>query len=94
MAVEQSVAQCEADVQLRNSEVTSAQLEFDSVSHTLHILETQKAEAQKRLDEIDEMVCVDSIWIRLMFFFNFPWQFFFVLIKTSQNVVLVVLYLV
>jgi prefoldin subunit 5 len=38
------------------------QKELDSITGTLHQLENQKKEAQKCLDELDENVCILSIF--------------------------------
>ena len=56
MALEQEKAQKEADIKISNSEVLALQKEFDAISTTVNQLETQKCEAQKRLDELDDKV--------------------------------------
>lgn len=56
LKLEQERAQKEADVRIRNGEVTAAVKEFEAISATLHQLERQKGEAQKMLDELDDKV--------------------------------------
>lgn len=56
MNLEQEKAQKEADIKISNSEVLALQKEFDAISCTVKQLETQKCEAQKRLDELDDKV--------------------------------------
>ena len=56
MTLEQEKAQKEADIKISNSEVLALQKEFDAISCTVKQLETQKCEAQKRLDELDDKV--------------------------------------
>ena len=56
LGLEQEKAQKEADIKISNSEVLALQKEFDAVSTTVNQLETQKCEAQKRLDELDDKV--------------------------------------
>jgi epidermal growth factor receptor substrate 15 len=56
MKLEQEKAQKEADIKIRNGEVVSLQKELDALSNSVKQLEMQKAEAQKRLDELDDKV--------------------------------------
>lgn len=56
LQVEREKLQCDADVRLRQGEVTMLQKELDAVTSTLTQLESQKKEAQKRLDELDDKV--------------------------------------
>jgi len=56
MKLEQEKTQKEADIKIKNGEVLALQKELDAVSNTVKQLETQKAEAQKRLDELDDKV--------------------------------------
>ena len=56
MSLEQEKAQTEADIKIRYTEVSAFEKELDAVSNTLKQLENQKAEAQKRLDELDDKV--------------------------------------
>lgn len=58
MKLEQEKAQKEADIKIKNTEVLALQKELDAVSNTVKQLETQKAEAQKRLDELDDKVSI------------------------------------
>ena len=50
--------QQEADMKLRQSEVMMLQKELDGLTSTLTQLDTQKKEAQKRLDELNDKVSV------------------------------------
>jgi epidermal growth factor receptor substrate 15 len=56
MKLEQEKTQKEADIKIRNGEVVSLQKELDALSNSVKQLEMQKAEAQKRLDELDDKV--------------------------------------
>ena len=56
MRLEVDKAQKEADIQIRNGEVAALQKEQDALNTTVSQLENQKAEAQKRLDELDDKV--------------------------------------
>jgi len=56
MKLEQEKTQKEADIKIKNGEVVALQKELDAVSNTVKQLEMQKAEAQKRLDELDDKV--------------------------------------
>ena len=58
MKLEQEKTQKEADIKIKNGEVLALQKELDAVSNTVKQLEMQKAEAQKRLDELDDKVCM------------------------------------
>ena len=62
MKLEQEKTQKEADIKIKNGEVLALQKELDAVSNTVKQLEMQKAEAQKRLDELDDKVInTDSV---------------------------------
>jgi len=54
--LETEIAQKEADIRIRNGEVRNLQTELDTLSATFKQLETQKREAQKRLDDLDAQV--------------------------------------
>jgi epidermal growth factor receptor substrate 15 len=54
--MEQDKAQKEADIRIRNGEVQILQKELDSILLTVKQLETQKGEAQKCLDDLDDKV--------------------------------------
>lgn len=54
--LETEIAQKEADIRIRNGEVRNLQTELDTLSATFKQLETQKREAQKRLDDLDSQV--------------------------------------
>ena len=56
MQLEVDKSQKEADIQIRNGEVAALQKEQDALNLTVSQLENQKAEAQKRLDELDDKV--------------------------------------
>ena len=56
MKLEQEKAQEDADIKIRNGEVATQQKELDAINATVKQLETQKGEAQKRLDELDDKV--------------------------------------
>ncbi len=56
MKLEKERAQKEADIRIRNGECAMFQKELDAILSTVKQLETQKGEAQKRLDELDEKV--------------------------------------
>ena len=56
MQLEVDKAQKEADIRIRNGEVAALQKEQDALNLTVSQLENQKAEAQKRLDELDDKV--------------------------------------
>ena len=58
MTLEQDRAQKEADIKIRTVEVQTLQKELDAINTTLKQLETQKGEAQKRLDDLDDKVGV------------------------------------
>ena len=66
MKLEQEKTQKEADIKIKNGEVLSLQKELDAVSNTVKQLETQKTEAQKRLDELDDKVGVLTLWRPLL----------------------------
>jgi peptidoglycan hydrolase CwlO-like protein len=67
MKLEQEKAQKEADIKIRNGEVVSLQKELDALSNSVKQLEVQKAEAQKRLDELDDKVLIFIIAIAFFF---------------------------
>jgi len=54
LKLEQEKSQKEADVRIRNGEVAALQKELDAINSTVGQLGMQKAEAQKRLDELDD----------------------------------------
>ncbi|BFZ17146.1 hypothetical protein BsWGS_20184 [Bradybaena similaris] len=54
LLLERDKAQHEADIKIRQSEVQVLQKELDSLTGTLAQLDSQKKEAQKRLDELDD----------------------------------------
>lgn len=56
LQLERDKAQQEADIKIRQSEVLVLQKELDSLNGTLTQLDSQKKEAQKRLDELDDKV--------------------------------------
>ena len=56
LQIEREKLQYEVDVRLRQGEVTMLQKELDAITGTLTQLESQKKEAQKRLDELDDKV--------------------------------------
>ena len=60
MQLEQQKVQYDAEVKLRNAEVQNLQKELDVINGTVTKLENQKGEAQKRLDELDDRVCVNT----------------------------------
>lgn len=56
LQLEREKAQSEADIKISQGEVQTLQKELESITATLHQLENQKKEAQKRLDALDEKV--------------------------------------
>ena len=54
--MEQEKAQKAADIRIRGGEVQVLQKDLDLINGTAMKLETQKAEAQKKLDELDDRV--------------------------------------
>jgi len=66
MKLEQEKTQKEADIKIKNGEVLALQKELDAVSNTVKQLEMQKAEAQKRLDELDDKVTSRTADSRVM----------------------------
>ncbi|XP_070194769.1 epidermal growth factor receptor substrate 15-like 1 isoform X2 [Littorina saxatilis] len=54
LQIEREKLQYDADVRLRQGEVNLLQKELDAMTGTLTQLESQKKEAQKRLDELDD----------------------------------------
>ncbi|GFO23099.1 epidermal growth factor receptor substrate 15-like 1 [Plakobranchus ocellatus] len=54
LQLERDKSQMDADLKIRQSEVTVLQRELDSLNGTLTQLDSQKREAQKRLDELDD----------------------------------------
>ena len=72
MTLEQDRAQKEADIKIRTVEVQTLQKELDAINTTLKQLETQKGEAQKRLDDLDDKVGVGhEIEISQEYFISF-----------------------
>ena len=55
-AAERERATLEQDQRLALTELELLQKDFDAVSTTVRMLEMQKSEAQKRLDELDDKV--------------------------------------
>ena len=58
LILDQERAQQEADIKIRGGEVAALQKELDAINVTVHMLDKQKAEAQKRLDDLDEKVYI------------------------------------
>lgn len=56
--LENDVVQKEADIRIKNGEVRNLQSELDTLVATLKQLESQKGEAQKRLNDLKAQVCV------------------------------------
>ena len=56
LGLETEKAQRDADMRIHNSDVLTLQKEYDAVSSSLKQLESQKCEAQKRLDELANKV--------------------------------------
>ena len=56
MQLEKDKAQRAADIRIRNGEVAGLQKEVDAINATFKQLETQRGEAQKKLDELDVKV--------------------------------------
>ncbi|RUS84239.1 hypothetical protein EGW08_007991 [Elysia chlorotica] len=54
LQLERDKSQMDADLKIRQSEVTVLQKELDSLNGTLAQLDSQKREAQKRLDELND----------------------------------------
>ncbi|XP_046331080.2 epidermal growth factor receptor substrate 15-like 1 isoform X1 [Haliotis rufescens] len=54
MQIERDKVQRDADIKIRQGEVQMLQKELDAMTSTLHQLEGQKKEAQKRLDELGD----------------------------------------
>lgn len=54
--IEAEVAQKEADIRIKTGEMRSLQSELDTLTATLKQLETQRGEAQKRLDDLKTQV--------------------------------------
>ena len=57
LQLERDKSQMDADLKIRQSEVSVLQKELDSLNGTLAQLDSQKREAQKRLDELNDKVC-------------------------------------
>lgn len=55
--LENDVVQKEADIRIKNGEVRNLQSELDTLVATLKQLESQKGEAQKRLNDLKAQVC-------------------------------------
>lgn len=64
--LETDIAQKEADIRIKNGEVKNLQSELDTLTATFKQLEVQKREAQKRLDDLDTQVFMNS---HSLFFF-------------------------
>ena len=77
--LETEIAQKEADIRIRNGEVRNLQTELDTLSATFKQLETQKREAQKRLDDLDSQVFTKKPFCLAFLHFHFN-SFFFVLL--------------
>lgn len=56
LTIEAEVAQKEADIRIKTGEMRSLQSELDTLTATLKQLETQRGEAQKRLDDLKTQV--------------------------------------
>ncbi|XP_036369569.1 epidermal growth factor receptor substrate 15-like 1 isoform X3 [Octopus sinensis] len=54
LLLEKEKSQRDADIKIKNGEVQALQKDLDAITATLHQLENQKREAQKRLDELDD----------------------------------------
>lgn len=54
--IEAEVAQKEADIRIKAGEMRSLESELNTLTATLKQLETQKGEAQKRLDDLKTQV--------------------------------------
>lgn len=57
-AIEAEVAQKEADIRIKTGEMRSLESELNTLTATLKQLETQRGEAQKRLDDLKTQVSV------------------------------------
>lgn len=70
--LETDITQKEADIRIKTGELKNLQSEYDTLTATLKQLEVQKREAQKRLDDLDKQVCVNTsqIFVCLIFFVN------------------------
>ena len=55
-AADRELATLEQDQRLALTELELLQKDFDAVSTTVRMLEMQKSEAQKRIDELDDKV--------------------------------------
>lgn len=55
-AIEAEVAQKEADIRIKAGQMRSLESELNTLTATLKQLETQKGEAQKRLDDLKTQV--------------------------------------
>ena len=53
--------QKQADIRICQGEVQTLQKELDSITGTLHQLESQKKDAQKALDDLDDKVSIGKI---------------------------------
>jgi chromosome segregation ATPase len=56
LVIEAEVSQKEADIRIKTGEMRSLQSELDTLTATLKQLETQRGEAQKRLDDLKAQV--------------------------------------
>lgn len=61
LVIEAEVAQKEADIRIKTGEMRSLQSELDTLTATLKQLETQRGEAQKRLDDLKTQVWRHSL---------------------------------
>lgn len=72
-AIEAEVAQKEADIRIKTGEMRSLQSELDTLTATLKQLETQRGEAQKRLDDLKTQVRLSAIHLTA------AWNYFMIL---------------
>ena len=56
MKLEQEKTQGEADIRIQEGEISNLQKDLDGLVFTVQQLESQKMEAQKKLDELDDQV--------------------------------------
>lgn len=56
MKLEQEKTQGEADIRIQEGEISNLQKDLDGLIFTVQQLESQKMEAQKKLDELDDQV--------------------------------------
>lgn len=67
MLLEQEKAQKDADMKIKSGDLQTSQKELDAITATVHQLETQRGEAQKRLDELDDKVLPLLVWHVFLF---------------------------